>query len=440
MKNKLEKYIIKNKLFDKNNKLLVAVSGGADSIVLAYLLNQLGYNFIIAHCNFKLRGNESDNDELFVKEFAKNIGVKYYTKSFNPQEFAINNKISLQMAARDLRYAWFEKIRKERRCNFIVTGHHQDDSIETFFINLLRGTGIKGMLGINNINGRIIRPLLFASKLEILEFSNKTKIEFREDTSNKDVKYIRNKIRHELIPFLNEINPSFQTTIEKEKDYLSLVSELYFREIEVKRKRILKKRGEFFLISKSDLKELNPLKAYLYEFLKPFGFSNIDNIISAIPKQSGKKFYSYSHRIIIDRSDLIIQKITNNEQKNYIIQRNDKKLFMPLCLSFKVTDKIEIKKDKEIAMLDFDKLNFPLVLRKWNKGDHFVPLGIKGKKKISDFFIDKKISIPNKENIWLLCSGKEIVWVINYRISDNFKITETSKKMYIVQLLEKRNE
>tara|TARA_B100000902_G_scaffold27181_1_gene32734 strand:- start:10749 stop:12071 length:1323 start_codon:yes stop_codon:yes gene_type:complete len=440
VKHELEKYIIKNKLFDKNSKLLLAVSGGADSIALAYLLNQLGYNFIIAHCNFKLRGKESDNDEFFVKEFANNIGVKYYTKSFKTQDFSIKNKISLQMAARDLRYEWFEKIREKRQCDFIVTGHHQDDSVETFFINLLRGTGIKGMLGINNINGRIIRPLLFASKLEILEFTNKKKIEFREDMSNKDVKYTRNKIRLELIPLLNEINPSFQNTLDKEKDYLSLVSELYFREIDLKRERILKKKGELFHISKSDLKKLKPLKAYLYEFLKPFGFSNIDDVISAIPKQSGKKFYSDSHRIIIDRKDLIIQKITNNEQQNFIIQRNDKNLLFPLHLNFKVTDKIEIKKDKQLAMLDFDKLNFPLVLRKWNRGDHFVPLGIKGKKKISDFFIDKKISIPNKENIWLLCSGKEIVWIVNYRISEMFKITETSKKMYIVQLLEKINE
>ena len=255
--------------------MLLAISGGADSVALAYLLKQLEYNFTLAHCNFGLRHKESDKDEVFVKELAKKLGVKCFTKSFETQKFATKNKISIQMTARDLRYEWFEILRKEKGCDFVLTAHHRDDNMETFFINLLRGTGIKGMLGIDRIKEKIIRPLLFTNKDEIYYFLKKNKIKFREDSSNKDTKYLRNKIRLQLLPLLKEINPSFNETLTKEKNYLSSVSVIYFTEIEKQKKKILKQKENYFTINKVELKKLNPLEIYLYEFLKPFGFSNI---------------------------------------------------------------------------------------------------------------------------------------------------------------------
>ena len=437
MEVKLEKYIRDKQLFEKNDKLLLAISGGADSVALAYLLKQLEYNFTLAHCNFGLRNKESEKDEVFVKELAKKLGVKCFTKSFETQKFAIKNKISIQMTARDLRYEWFEILRKEKGCDFVLTAHHRDDNMETFFINLLRGTGIKGMLGIDRIKEKIIRPLLFANKDEIYYFLKKNKIKFREDSSNKDTKYLRNKIRLQLLPLLKEINPSFNETLTKEKNYLSSVSAIYFTEIEKQKKKILKQKENYFTISKVELKKLNPLETYLYEFLKPFGFSNIEDIACTISKQSGKQFFSSTHRITIDRKELIIQAIRQNEKVEILIEKVDNECFYPLHLEFSISDNLEIKKDKGIAMLDFNKLKFPLVLRKWGKGDFFTPFGMKGKKKLSDFFIDNKISIPEKEQIWILCSANEIVWIVGYRISEKFKITEPSKKAYIVQLKKK---
>ena len=435
MKERLEKYIKKNHLFKLGNKLLLTISGGADSVALTYLLRELNYNFSLAHCNFGLRNKQSDKDEDFVKSLAKKLNVACFTKSFETKDFADENKISIQMAARDLRYNWFEQIRKENDFDFILTAHHRDDDMETFFINLLRGTSIKGMLGIHSKKGKVVRPFLFAQKQEIYNFLQKNKIEFREDNSNKEIKYLRNKIRLNLMPLLQEINPSISNTISQEMEYLSGVANIYFLEIETQKKRIIKKRKDFFTISIDALKKLNPLGTYLYEILKPFGFSNIDDIMLGISGQSGKQFFSATHRITIDRKQLIIQTISANKKTQIQINKNDKECFSPIHLAFSITENRSFKKDKNTAMLDYEKLQFPLVLRKWQKGDFFTPLGMKGKKKLSDFFVDNKISIPEKENIWVLCSSSEIIWVIGHRISEKGKISETTKKAYIVQLL-----
>ena len=439
MKEKLGEYIKKNRLFKLGDNLLLTISGGADSVALAYLLKELNYNFSLAHCNFGLRNKESDMDEDFIKLLAKKMNVVCFVKKFETKDFADENKISIQMAARDLRYNWFEQVRKQNDFDFILTAHHRDDDIETFLINLLRGTSIKGMLGIHSKKRKLVRPFLFAKKQEIYDFLERNKIEFRKDSSNKDIKYLRNKIRERLIPLLKEINPSFNETLVKEKNYLRAVSSIYFTEIEKQRNKILKQKENYFTISKTELKKLNPLETYLYEFLKPFGFSNIEDIARTISKQSGKLFFSSTHRITMDRKDLIIEAIGQNEKVEILIEEVDNKCLYPLHLEFRISDNLGIKKDKEIAIVDFNKLRFPLMLRKWQEGDFFTPSGMKGKKKLSDFFIDNKISIPEKEQIWLLCSANEIVWIVGHRISEKFKITETSKKAYIVQLLKKQN-
>ena len=439
MRERLDKYIKQHNFFSKGDKLILAISGGADSVALAYLLKQLEYDFTMAHCNFGLRNKESDADEVFVKKLAKKLGVKCFTKSFETLKFATENKISIQMAARDLRYDWFENLRQKLRLDFILTAHHRDDDMETFFINLLRGTGIKGMLGVPQKKGSIVRPLLFTKKNEIYDFLKKNKIEYREDSSNKDDKYLRNKIRLQLIPLLEQMNPSFKETLTKEMDYLSGISEVYFTQIGRKKEQLLKQEMDYFTISIVELKKLNPLQTYLYELLNPFGFLNVQDICNALEVQPGKQFFSATHRITIDRKQLIIQTIQEVEKVELQIDESEKECFSPIHLGFTITENFNIQNDLTIAMLDYDKLEFPLILRKWKKGDFFFPLGMNGKKKVSDFFTDNKISIPEKEQIWVLCSTDEIIWVVGMRISERFKISEKTKKAYIVQLFKNKN-
>jgi len=435
MKENLANYIKKNKLFDKQDKLLLAISAGPDSIALSYLLKELNYNISLAHCNFGLRNEQSDADELFVKSLAKRWDVICFTKKFKTTEFAKQKKLSTQMAARYLRYNWFEQIREEGNFDFILTAHHKDDDLETFFINLIRGTSIKGLLGISSKKAKLVRPLLFAKKQEIYDYLQQNKIPFCEDSSNKEETYLRNKIRIRLIPLLNEMNPSISETIMNEKNYLSGVSKIYFSAIKKERNRIVKQEKDFFTISIEELRKLDVIEIYLYEFLKPFGFSSITDILQAISGQSGKRFYSKTHRLIIDRKQIIIQK--NTEKSNIVIRitDSDTKMEFPLQLKLEISNNLTIKKDNNIAVFDYNKLQFPLLLRRWKKGDSFSPIGMNGKKKLSDFFIDNKIPIPEKENIWVLCSSSEIIWIVGHRVADKFKVVENTRKVYIAELL-----
>ncbi|MBC8265382.1 MAG: tRNA lysidine(34) synthetase TilS [Flavobacteriales bacterium] len=444
MKEKLDKYIKQHSLFKKEDKLLLAISGGADSVALAYLLEALKYNFCLGHCNFGLRGKESDNDEVFVKNLAKKLNVECVTKNFDTQNISTKNKVSIQMAARDLRYQWFEELRLKLDCNFIVTAHHRDDDIETFFINLLRGTGIKGMLGIHPKKGNVIRPLLFARKNEIYDFLKENKIEYREDSSNKEEKYIRNKIRLQLIPLLEDINPSIKETITKEMGYLNDVFRIYEDQIEGKRKLFMAgDNGDDLhtirISSLRGLKDMNEVKIYLYEFLKPFGFSDVNAIIKGFSSQSGKKFFSKTHQLLIDRELVFITKINQEISLECEIEDTAEEMIYPVKMGFSKSDDKTIINDSDIAQFDFDKLKFPLILRKWKNGDKFMPLGMKQFKKLSDFFIDEKFTLIEKQQQWLLCSGGDIMWVIGSRIDERFKISENTKKVYIVQLLKESN-
>lgn len=435
MKEDLANYIKQNKLFGKQDKLLLAISAGADSVALSHLLKELGYNISLVHCNFGLRNEQSDADEFFIAELAKKWDVNCFTKKFKTKAFAKQKKISIQMAARELRYNWFEQIRAENKFDFVVTAHHKDDDLETFFINLIRGTSIKGLLGISSKTAKVIRPLLFAKKQDIYDYLQQNKIQFREDGSNKEEKYLRNKIRLKLMPLLQEMNPSISETIMNEKDYLSGVSDIYFSAIETARSRVVKQEKDFFTISIEQLKKLDVIEPYFYEFLKPFGFANVSDILQAIQGQSGKQFYSATYRLTIDRKQIIIQKNTESEKVSISIIETDTQIEFPLKLKLEVSNNPTIKKDQNIAVFDYQKLQFPLILRRWEKGDFFTPIGMKGKKKLSDFFIDNKIPIPDKENIWVLTSATEIIWVLGHRIADKFKVVETTKKAYIAQLL-----
>jgi tRNA(Ile)-lysidine synthase len=444
-----QSHISKQKIFSQKVKILLTVSGGVDSVLMCELFYLAKINFGIAHCNFQLRGDESNGDEAFVRALAKKYKVEFHTIKFNTTAFAKKNKLSTQIAARQLRYEWFEKLRTEHHYHFIATAHHQDDSIETFFINIVRGTSISGLHGILPKQGNIIRPMLFTNKEQILEYVKTHKLKYREDSSNASDKYVRNKIRHQIIPLLKELNPGFEKTMENNILHLCDVETIYKNDIDNKRKAVVKKQTNGYTISIPSLKKLNPIATYLFEFLKPFNFNQtaVDDIIAALDGESGKQFFSETHRLIKDREFLIVevrsQKLEVRSRK-ILVKKNETKIeIQNLILNFKSEiqsrllsgPKSEIFKLNSIAQMDFDKLTFPLEIRKWEKGDVFYPLGMKGQKKLSDFFIDKKLSISQKENIWLLTSAGKIVWVIGLRMDDRFKITDSTKKNYTVELL-----
>ena len=435
------KYITTNKLFSPSDKTILAISGGIDSMAMCELFNKADFLFSIAHCNFGLRGKESDEDEIFVKEIAKKLNVDYYCKKFDAKKYASEKGISIQMAARELRFNWFNDLLKNNSpiYKYIATAHHLDDQTETFFINLIRGTGISGLHGIQPKHGNIIRPLLFAKRKEIEDFVDDNKLSFREDSSNKSDKYIRNKIRHKLLPLINEINPEFDNLIQKNIENFKETEEIFKYEITRQRKRIFQEENGITYFSIPELLKLKPLRTYLYEFLKPFNFSIsiIEDIINSIKNISGKQFYSPTHRLIKDREYLIITQIQKAEDDIiFNISEEDKIVIRPIKLTINKIEfnkEIQLRSSKKTAMLDFEKIKFPLSIRKWRKGDYFFPFGANSKKKLSDFFIDNKFSIIEKEASWLLCSEEKIVWIIGQRIDNRFRVSKKTK--YLLKII-----
>ncbi len=438
MINSVKDNIYKNNLFTKKNKILLAVSGGADSIFLLFVLKDLGYDIQIAHCNFNLRDVESDQDEQFVKDIADKYSIKCYVRSFDTLKYAEENKLSIQMAARQLRYDWFEELLVENNFSCIATGHHKDDSIETFLINLIRGSGISGLCGIQMINNKIVRPLLSFKRNQIEEFLTKKNIKYRNDSSNSDIKYLRNNIRHQLIPLLKEINPKIQETISNEIEMLNGINNIFKEKVDEIRKSIIIKREDLFIIKISDLLNIRNLEVVLYELLRPFGSFQVKKIINSLRLQSGKQFFSNTHCILIDRECIIIslKKETNN--KEIKIFRAYHEISTPLYMKFSETTDLSIVNIPFFAKFDLYKLTFPLILRKWKKGDKFIPLGMNNFKKVSDFFVDEKYSLNDKKEQWILCSEEDIIWIVGKRIDDRYKIASNTKKTYIAQLLKKK--
>lgn len=436
MINKVKQFILNNSLFNTESKLLVAISGGADSVSMLCVLHKLGYNVELAHCNFNLRESESDEDEVFVKKLAVKFKVKLHIKSFETKKYASENKISVQMAARDLRYNWFKELLREHSLDSVVVGHHQNDDVETFLINLLRGSGIRGMLAMSAKNNNIVRPLLSVNREEIEEYLHEIKQDFREDSSNKSVKYLRNRIRLQVMPTLKDINPKINQTISDEIEILDAVFQIFQQQIDFQKQKLLSTENGVLKIRISDLVKLKPLNVYLYEFLKPFGFTEIKKLISTLSSQSGKQFFSSSHQLVIDREFVFIEELTKSSEE-YIISENQVMINTPITVSFDLSKNTEITKYQKKVKLDYSKLEFPLILRKWKKGDKFIPLGMRQFKKLSNFFIDEKYSILDKQKQWLLCSANNIVWVVGVRIDDRFKIDKNTKKVYIAELLNK---
>lgn len=410
----------------KDKKLLLAVSGGIDSMVLLDLFYKLRFDICVVHCNFQLRGKESDADEMLVRETCQDSYIPYFIESFDTLEFAKENKLSIQLAARKLRYDWFQEI-ISLGFDYVLTAHHLDDNVETFLINFTRGTGLEGLTGIPAQNGNIIRPLLPFSREEIENYALENKIQWREDSSNASDKYFRNKLRHNIVPTLKELNTgfldSFQNTLHHLHQAESLVNDasklVYEKVVEVKENQL-----EIHLKS---LLEFQNYKAYLYQWLKEYGFSAWNDIYDLVEAQSGKQVFSESHVLLKDREKLILSERKEiNKSEVFIIESIESKVNIPLKLRFCKAVNI-FETHSNCIFVDENKLKFPLTIRKWQEGDYFYPSGMNGKKKLSKYFKDEKYSLLDKENQWLLCSEDQIVWVIGKRADNRFTSKETTQ-------------
>ncbi len=440
---KFENYIKQNKLFQKEDKVLLALSGGCDSVALFWLLKNLNYTFSAAHCNFNLRNKDSENDEIFVDKLCNDADIQLFKTSFKTNEFAEKNKLSIEDAARKLRYSWFEKIRIENNFSYILTAHHLDDKIETFFINLTKGTGIKGLRSISSKNNNIIRPLLFAKKEEIETYCAENNIRYRTDQSNFDTNFLRNKFRHEILPVFKKINPKFQDSMLKNFGIFNELEKIYNDYIKSKIQTVSKNRKNLIYIDLEKLLNTPAPFSLLYEIIRPYGFKSSQNehILNNINNlQTGKLFFSKTHRILKDTKYLIIDTVSETDKEEFFYIENENELIeFPLKLSFKRTKTIpsELKTEYDTALINEDKLSYPLRLRKPKEADYFYPFGMKGKKLLSDFFTDKRINRFERENCWVLTTDKnEIIWVVGYRTDNRFKITETSKKILIIKQLQ----
>jgi len=439
---KFSEHIEKYALCSKSDNILLAVSGGMDSVVMAELFHMAGYKFAITHCNFHLRDTESDADEFFVRELAsKKYKTRCFVAHFDTKKYARQKKLTVQEAARELRYNFFEETLAKEGFDSIATAHHADDQIETFFINLLRGSGITGLSGIPVKHGNIIRPMLFAFRKDIESFVKNYNLKYRTDSSNNENKYLRNKIRNNLLPLMEQLYPNYRQSIQSAIGNLKNTDTIYRNHLE-NISPLKPGRNGLLTISIKELIKLTPTSSYLFEFISPYGFNKhvCEDICSALENISGKTFFSKTHRLVKDREHLLIEELNATKfTDEYILTEETKQIDEPVKLTFTLKGPAELKSfitDDKTALLNRDLLKYPLTLRKWKKGDIFYPYGMKGKKKLSDFFSNDKLSVIEKSSIWLLCSENKIVWVIGMRIDDRFKIKKGTHTILQVKLLE----
>ncbi len=422
--------------FKIGQKILVALSGGPDSMALLHVLKKLDVDITAAHCNFNLRGGESDGDEKFVIDETRKSGIQLFLKSFDTIGFSKENGISIEMAARELRYNWFNELLQQNKLDWIATGHHVDDNIETVFLNMARGTGIKGISGIKSVAGNVIRPLINITRAEIEEYCHKNNYHFRIDSTNHESVYTRNKLRNQILPMFEDINTSFrQTMVDNIKKFEQVQHLMEHYVEEVKERIVIEQEGQV-LISLKQLVELKDLELVLFEILYPYGFNGaiVHELVECIQNNiSGKQFYSNDYRLIKDRVNLILfpkhDEVVNLE---YYVSVDEKVLKEPLNLTIETLEdatNYQIVKDNSVGQFDADFIEFPLKIRKWKQGDIFRPLGMKNFKKLSDFFIDQKFSIKDKEDCWLLLTGDNIMWIIGHRMDDRYKVTGKTKRV-----------
>ena len=444
MLEQFQAYINRYHLIAEGDRLILALSGGIDSMVLADLLLKAKVEFVAAHCNFHLRGNESDGDDWFVRKFAEKRGIQCFVKHFETEKYAANHGISIEMAARDLRYAWFEQLRQQLGYDKIAVAHHADDQAETFFINLLRGAGLNGLKGMKPQNGVVIRPLLWASREQIRKYAVENHIVWREDHTNVESVYLRNRIRNQLLPVFDELQPKARQGLYKSLEHLSAENELYRALLKEKLAQIVEREDDVQRLPYSSitLRVVGPSTGsgtsvysfqLLFEWLRNYGF-NTDQchfIYEAIGTGIGNQYYSPTHCVVMGRDELQLSEIKEKTDVEIQIQIGEEEILSPIHLRFSKLEKTAdfiINKSSDVAQLDFDKLRFPLALRHWRHGDRFHPLGMKGSKLLSDFFVDQKFTECQKQNVWLLVSADgDILWVVGYRIDDRFKIGQDTK-------------
>lgn len=437
---KFEKFISRNKLFSKQEKILLAVSGGLDSTVMTALFHKCKFNFGIAHCNFKLRGDDADGDEAFVKKLAAKYDVPFYSASFDTKSFAKKNKLSVQEAARNLRFEWMHGLCKNEGYRFLATAHHFDDSVETFFINLLRGTGISGLAGILPVNkmNNVVRPMLFASRKEIESFARQKKIKFRHDASNDTDAYLRNRIRHHLIPLLLSLNPDFEKVMHRNLDNLHFARNVYESFVSAKFHSLWTGDKQKKLHREKIEAEAFPFELFT-AMVRQMGFnaSQAHDIWSSV--KTGSQVSSEVFTLTNDRTGIMLSRNEKKDDGLYSIAEGQNETLFPggrLKTSLlKYKPGLELKNKPFVYALSLESLNFPLVMRKWKAGDAFQPLGMKMKKKISDFLTDRKVSRPDKEKTYVLLSGNDIVCVLGHRIDERYKVTATTKNIYTIELL-----
>lgn len=446
MLNHFLNYIEKQKLLNSKDNILLTVSGGADSILMTHLFSLTNYKFAIAHCNFKLRGEDSEKDEIFVRKIAEKYKVKIHVKTCKAKDFGIKNNISLEMAARELRYKWFEELASEYAYTKIATAHHLNDSVETILLNLIRKTGIRGLLGIPAINGKIVRPLLFVTKNEILEYLEKNNLEYRTDKTNFETEFLRNKLRNLIIPEIEKINPAFSSNLIASSKNISQYYDLFREEMRKFNNKCIDRDNFGYEIDLLELENFKPKELFLYEFLRDFDFnsSQVRDILNFGDVLSGKKYFSNTYELVVNRKKIIISEKEAQTEKKYFI---DLEINKKIKINENKFDEIEISletikindfvlnKSTDIAYFDFEKIKFPLIIRKWQEGDYFIPFGMKGKKKISDYFNDNKFSSKEKRKTWLLESEGNIIWIIKNRTDNRYKVSEETEKVLVIRII-----
>lgn len=432
-----EKYVAQNELFGHDDKILLTVSGGVDSMVMMSLFAASGYRFGVAHCNFQLRGQESDEDEVLVAEQARRYGVELFNRRFDTQGEMERTGESMEMAARRLRYTWFRSLCDEHGYNVIAIAHHINDSIETFFINMLRGTGLRGLTGISVQAGRIVRPLMFATRKDILDYATAHRIPYREDSSNRSTKYLRNKVRLGIVPMLREINPQFTTIMRRNISRLTDAQTFIDRSVELIRRDAMTEQGGLYTLHVDRIDASLPLGYVVYEILNSmFGFKGdtVDALCHALQQNNtGRRFYSREWVATIDRGRIVIGRIADEDTCTTEVEQGVLRSYCGnsmLHYEYCDIDMIDsVTTPDNVALVDADKLRFPLTLRRWQQGDWFVPFGMSGRKKVSDFLIDAKVSMAEKSRQFVLLSGDDVVWVVGRRADDRFRLTRQTENV-----------
>ena len=423
-------------------RLLVAVSGGPDSVVLFDALHREGFSVVVAHCNFHLRGEASDGDAEFVKQLSEKYQVPYYQVDFDTEREARERGVSIEMAARDLRYEWFERVADEADCELIAVAHNADDVVETFFLNLTRGAGLQGLSGMAELRGRVVRPLLQVSRKQIMEYVAENELDYRIDATNLETVYTRNKIRHNVVPQLTEINPSFLDTMANNMRFIASAQGIVEAYAAEAYKRVVTEEGERIRFDLKALRECEGVDTLLFMWLSRYGFGSdvVMQLYRSLDDIAGKQFYSQTHRLVIGKESLELE-VRSEElgvrSEEWEIENGESRVEngeLKIEISEVDIEGFEVVKSGNVACLDADKLQYPLVLRHWKKGDWFVPFGMKGRKKLSDFFADKKMNIIDKERVWLMVSGDDIVWVVGHRVDARYAVTDKTKRVKIFLL------